>query len=871
LSLSNIGISGNVIFNICGGNITNLSKISADVSNNIITTTHRLYQEISGDISWSAVNGYYGLAKDAYPGITCPDLTRTPISTAETAIISWVPRTSAEANDWRSICWSPELQLFAAVAYSGTNNRVMTSPDGINWTARSSPTSGWICVCWSPERLLFVAISESGTNRIMTSPDGTTWTARSIPTGEISNAWFSVCWSPQRLLFVAVALSGTNRVMTSPNGTTWTAVFAGTDADFLGVCWSPQSSLFVAVAGSGAIRVKTSPDGTTWTSQSSVETAYELRNVCWSPERSLFVAVANEGRIITSPNGTTWTTRLVVSLRTFNISWSSEIGIFTALVRQTNYVITSPDGINWTPILIPQSNNWWGICSSPQLGIFAAVSADGTNRVMTSRPAVYSVTPNWTPRVSSNETNGWMSVCWSGELGLFVAVSINGTNRVMTSPNGITWTGRTSPLNAWRSVCWSNTLGIFVAVAAGGTNGVITSPDGITWTGRTAPSGNNWYGVCWSAELGLFVAVGETGSNRVMTSPNGITWTGRVSGNEANTWRSVCWSPERALFVAVANGGSNRVMTSPNGTTWTARPSSNETNEWRSVCWSKELGLFVATAHFGTNKVMTSPNGITWTGRRAGDDNRQWRSVCWSAELGLFVAIAESTNIIMTSNNGINWTVATGAIGQGWISICWSKELGIFAAVAEYGTAKVMTSSLKGRPPTSYNLFDSTYNSIDEAGTWTFSNLNSITLRANGSTVTSDDRLKHNEININNGLNVIDQLCPKIYQKTQTMLDEHYNGDLSGYIWKYEAGIIAQELLQINDLSFVVGGGDFYDAHYNIQEKPYNVNYNAVFTYGLAAIKELHAKVKVQETTILDEESSINNLMSRIEALENKP
>jgi hypothetical protein len=29
--------------------------------------------------------------------------------------------------------------------------------------------------------------------------------------------------------------------------------------------------------------------------------------------------------------------------------------------------------------------------------------------------------------------------------------------------------------------------------------------------------------------------------------------------------------------------------------------------------------------------------------------------------------------------------------------------------------------------------------------------------------------------------------------------------------------------------------------------------------------------VKVQETTILDEESSINNLMSRIEALENKP
>ena len=182
-----------------------------------------------------------------------------------------------------------------------------------------------------------------------------------------------------------------------------------------------------------------------------------------------------------------------------------------------------------------------------------------------------------------------------------------------------------------------------------------------------------------------------------------------------------------------------------------------------------------------------------------------------------------------------------------------------------------MTSSLKGRPPTSYNVFDSTFNSIDEAGAWTFSNLNSITLRANGSTVTSDDRLKHNEIDISNGLTIIDQLNPKFYQKTQTLLDQHYNGDLSGYIWNYEAGLIAQELLQISDLSFVVGGGDYYDAHYNLQQKPYNVNYNSVFTYGLAAIKELHQKVKTQRLTIIDEESSINNLMSRIEALENKP
>ena len=44
--------------------------------------------------------------------------------------VNWTIRTSAADNSWRSVCWSPELGLFCAVADSGTGNRVMTSPDG---------------------------------------------------------------------------------------------------------------------------------------------------------------------------------------------------------------------------------------------------------------------------------------------------------------------------------------------------------------------------------------------------------------------------------------------------------------------------------------------------------------------------------------------------------------------------------------------------------------------------------------------------------------------------------------------------------------------------------------------------------------------
>ena len=158
-------------------------------------------------------------------------------------------------------------------------------------------------------------------------------------------------------------------------------------------------------------------------------------------------------------------------------------------------------------------------------------------------------------------------------------------------------------------------------------------------------------------------------------------------------------------------------------------------------------------------------------------------------------------------------------------------------------------------------------------------------ITSNGTyTINSDDRLKHNEIIINNGLAIIRQLVPKFYQKTQVMLDAKYNGDLNDYDWCYEAGLIAQEVLQINDISFAVSGGDTYDSSNNVIPGVYLLGYNHIFIYGLAAIKELHKKVKAQEsnilslqtnilnqeTTILNQQTLINSLIARIEALENK-
>jgi hypothetical protein len=129
---------------------------------------------------------------------------------AAQAQTTWTSRTSATDNNWNGITYGNGL--FVATAWSGTGDRVMTSPDGITWTSRTSAANNrWIAVTYGNGT--FVAVSWSGTSRVMTSPDGITWTSQ---TSAADNSWFGVTYGNG--LFVAIAESGTgNRVMTSPD------------------------------------------------------------------------------------------------------------------------------------------------------------------------------------------------------------------------------------------------------------------------------------------------------------------------------------------------------------------------------------------------------------------------------------------------------------------------------------------------------------------------------------------------------------------------------------------------------------------------------------------------------------------------------
>jgi hypothetical protein len=320
-------------------------------------------------------------------------------------------------------------------------------------------------------------------------------------------------------------------------------------------------------------------------------------------------------------------------------------------------------------------------------------------------------------------------LCWSPELMLFCGALSNGS--VLTSPDGITWTNTlTGTSVAYGSVCWSSQLGIFCAI---GLSGAMTSPNGTVWTAQSVPAVYVWKDICWSPELGIFCAVAQSGgAQNIITSPDGITWTPQTGANSL-AYRGICWAPELGLFCAVNQSATGfGAMTSPDGITWTARPTPS--GIFQQVCWSPELGLFCATAGVG---VITSPDGITWTAQTI--PNITHFQICWAPQLGLFCAV-NSVGAgfgITTSPNGTIWTQRTTPTQQ-FRACCWAPELGIFAAIV-FGTTTTngaMTSSLKGRPPTSYNTFDSGFNSIDQTGAWT---INGTITNANNVNITSDN------------------------------------------------------------------------------------------------------------------------------------
>lgn len=271
-------------------------------------------------------------------------------------------------NGWSAICYAPALQKFCAVATGGSNNNNNTavSSDGIHWAGGIGGSAGTQTlndICWSPKLGLFCAVASTGTTaqQIITSPDGQNWTARTSPE---ANTWKGICWSPALSLFVAVADTGIHQVMTSPDGITWTAQTHSL-AGCITVAWDATLALFCATGPTGS--VQTSSNGTVWSSTTAISAINNgtIWRIASKKDTGTFAVAEHLGHVGRSTNGTAWSDAASVNGSGDNtgIDWSPALGLWIAAAGGAG-LSTSPDLITWTSRTVNLGEAWGALADN---------------------------------------------------------------------------------------------------------------------------------------------------------------------------------------------------------------------------------------------------------------------------------------------------------------------------------------------------------------------------------------------------------------------------------------------------------------------------------------------------------------------------
>jgi len=163
--------------------------------------------------------------------------------------VNWTGHTGPDRLWWGAAYGNG---VFVAVSHHTTE--VAVSSDGMNWDLHAFAGMDWSH--WNHARSItfgngqFVAVSSDATNRVVTSPDGINWTAR---TAAEQNYWSDVTYANG--LYVAVAEDGADRVMISQNGIDWTPMAAAEPNEWRAVAFG--GGKFVAVSQNGTNRVMT--------------------------------------------------------------------------------------------------------------------------------------------------------------------------------------------------------------------------------------------------------------------------------------------------------------------------------------------------------------------------------------------------------------------------------------------------------------------------------------------------------------------------------------------------------------------------------------------------------------------------------------
>jgi hypothetical protein len=392
-----------------------------------------------------------------------------------------------------AITWSDAQSLFVAGGTSSLGYCIATSTDGVNWLAQNSPFTGSVRgVAYSPQRNIWIAVG-TGSALIARSVDGITWisTVTYIPTLVGTHA----AWGAEAGLFL-VALTGGgggSEVSTakSYDGISWifSDVAFHPQAFATGSVWN--STQFYVTGLSTTDTLMTTADGTTFVGQGKSALPITGYGVCLASDFSKLFLVGT-GAITSVPYDGSPQTSIVLS---------DMLIARRCFARYTSVPsITSPSVPSYTADFV----------STGQGASTLAYSLDGGRYFNPGGATIFS-------------TAGY-SVAYSLPLTRWVAVG-QGTNTGAYSSNGVAWTASaslTSILTTYGyDVAWSTNQSQWVAGGIGASFKIATSPDGITWTGRSSPFATAVMGVAYSPARNIWVACGS-GTAAIASSPDGV-------------------------------------------------------------------------------------------------------------------------------------------------------------------------------------------------------------------------------------------------------------------------------------------------------------------------------------------------------------
>lgn len=341
----------------------------------------------------------------------------TPASaTASADGVNWTQQTPANSNSWNSVTYGDGLFVAVSNTNGGGSNGVMTSPDGITWTAHNAdPATNvlWKYVTYSASLDLFVAVGSSSSNtlgNVMTSPDGINWTAREIPTMGALN---SVIFASGK--FVAISYAG---AIYSEDGITWTvSSFTTTASGYLGVAYG--GGKFVSLSSNynfaNGSQVMTSTDGITW---SESDAGVDKQWISMTYGGGKFVAVALQSAtpndtalVATSTDGLNWTSQTAVTGKFwYSITYGNGIFVAVSSLGSGNQIMVSTDGETWTTRSVPVSKSWTSVAYGNNTFVVIGYGSGLLTNGVLAPPTVSGVAP------TSGTTAGGTTITITGTL-----------------------------------------------------------------------------------------------------------------------------------------------------------------------------------------------------------------------------------------------------------------------------------------------------------------------------------------------------------------------------------------------------------------------------------------------------------------------